>query len=56
MNILFIGDVVGKPGREVSKYFINRLVEEYDLDFVIANLENASHGKGLLRSHFLEML
>ena len=56
MNVLFIGDVVGKPGREVSKYFINRLVEEYDLDFVIANLENASHGKGLLRSHFLEML
>ena len=56
MNVLFIGDVVGKQGREVVKYFINELQEEYDLDFVIANLENASHGKGLNRSHFLEML
>ena len=56
MNILFIGDVVGKPGREIVKYQLNRLIDEYDLDFVIANLENASHGKGLLKNHFLEML
>lgn len=56
MNILFIGDVVGKPGREVAKYFLDQLEDEYGLDFVIANLENASHGKGLNRNHFLEML
>ena len=56
MNILFIGDVVGKPGREVVKYSLNKYLEEYNIDFVIANLENVSHGKGLLRSHFLEML
>ena len=56
MNILFIGDVVGKPGREVVKYFIDYLNDQVGVDFVIANLENASHGKGLTRSHFLEML
>ena len=56
MNILFIGDVVGKPGREVVKYFIDYLNDQMGLDFVIANLENASHGKGLIRSHCLEML
>lgn len=56
MNILFIGDVVGKPGREAVKRYLPELEEQYGLDFVIANLENASHGKGLLRAHFLEML
>ena len=56
MNILFIGDVVGKQGREITKYFIERLSEDYDLDFIIANLENATHGKGLNKAHFLEML
>lgn len=54
MNILFIGDVVGNPGRKVVKYFLNKYGDEYD--FVIANLENASHGKGLTRNHFLQML
>lgn len=54
MNILFIGDIVGKPGRQVVKYFLEQNLEEYD--FVIANLENASHGKGLTRAHFLSML
>ena len=56
MNVLFIGDVVGKQGRDITKYFIEKLSEDYDLDFVIANLENATHGKGLNKSHFLEML
>lgn len=54
MNILFIGDVVGNPGRKVVKHFLNKYGDEYD--FVIANLENASHGKGLTRNHFLQML
>lgn len=54
MNILFIGDVVGKPGRRVVKYFLEKNCADYD--FVIANLENATHGKGLSRSNFLSML
>ena len=54
MNILFIGDVVGKPGRQAVKYFLENNLDDYD--FVIANLENASHGKGLNRNHFFQML
>lgn len=55
MNILFIGDIVGKPGRKVVRYAIEHLLDD-DVDFIIANLENVSHGKGLTRAHFLEML
>ena len=56
MNILFIGDVVGKPGRDAVKYFLENNAEALGLDFVIANLENVSHGKGLQKNHFLEMM
>lgn len=38
------------------KEYVPRLVEKYDIDFVIANGENASHGKGLLRHHYDELI
>jgi len=47
MNILFIGDVVGKPGREVIKKLLPGLKKEYNLQFVIANAENAAGGSGI---------
>lgn len=47
MRILFIGDIVGRPGREMIKSHLPRLKKEHDVDFVIANYENASHGFGL---------
>jgi len=47
MNILFIGDVVGKPGREAIKALLPGLKKEYDLDFVVANAENAAGGSGI---------
>ena len=47
MRILFIGDIVGRPGREMIKKHLLRLKEEHNVDFVIANYENASHGFGL---------
>ena len=56
MKILFIGDVVGQPGREILKDKIPYFVEKYGIDFVIANGENASHGKGLLEKHYDELL
>lgn len=56
MKILFIGDVVGKVGRRILKEKIDNFVKKYDIDFVIANGENASHGKGLLRNHYNELL
>lgn len=47
MNILFIGDVVGSPGREAISKLLPRLKTEYSLKFVIANAENAAGGSGI---------
>ncbi|MDD5119779.1 MAG: TIGR00282 family metallophosphoesterase [Candidatus Omnitrophica bacterium] len=47
MNILFIGDIVGAPGREAIKKLVQPLRQEYSVDFVIANGENSSGGSGI---------
>ncbi|MCX7926924.1 MAG: TIGR00282 family metallophosphoesterase [Candidatus Omnitrophica bacterium] len=47
MNILFIGDIVGKPGREAVKALVPQLRKQYNLDFVIANAENLAGGSGI---------
>lgn len=47
MKIAFIGDIVGRPGRKIIKENLSKIKEEYNIDFVIANGENASHGFGL---------
>ncbi len=46
MKILFIGDVVGRPGREVLENNLPALEDEFDIDFTIVNGENASGGFG----------
>ena len=50
MKLLFIGDIVGKPGRKAVRYFLPRLRESLDLDFVIANGENMAGGSGVTPS------
>jgi metallophosphoesterase (TIGR00282 family) len=50
MRILFIGDVVGKPGRDVVAAELPRLRDRLQLDFVIANGENAAGGFGLTQA------
>jgi len=47
MKIAFIGDIVGRPGRDMLKEHLQKIREEEALDFVIVNYENASHGFGL---------
>lgn len=47
MRILFIGDIVGSPGREAIKKLVNPLKQELGIDFVIANAENSSGGSGI---------
>jgi hypothetical protein len=49
MKILFIGDIVGKPGRELVRKGLRALVEHHDADLVIANAENAAAGFGVTR-------
>jgi len=56
MKFLFIGDIVGSFGRMMVAKHLPRLKQELNLDFVIANAENASHGKGLIRKHYEELL
>lgn len=56
MKILFLGDIVGKTGRRVIKNYLPKLVEKYQVNFVIANGENTTHGKGLIEKHYYELL
>jgi metallophosphoesterase (TIGR00282 family) len=50
LKLLFIGDIVGKPGREIVADRLRRLRQEHALDFVIANAENAAAGAGITGS------
>ncbi|MHC4073732.1 MAG: YmdB family metallophosphoesterase, partial [Planctomycetota bacterium] len=47
LNILCIGDIVGRPGRRIISDKLKSLVRELDIDCVIANAENAAGGSGL---------
>ncbi|HEU6446882.1 MAG TPA: TIGR00282 family metallophosphoesterase [Verrucomicrobiae bacterium] len=47
MKILFIGDIVGQPGRNAVKALLPELRSRHRLDFVIANGENAAGGNGI---------
>ena len=49
MRILFIGDIVGKPGRQLIRAGLAGLISRHELDFVIANAENAAAGAGITR-------
>ena len=55
-KILFIGDIVGRCGREVVKHFLIDENKAQEYDFVIANVENASHGFGLTEKNHNELL
>jgi metallophosphoesterase (TIGR00282 family) len=47
VKILFIGDIVGEPGRKAVHSLLPRLRDEHALDFVIANGENSAGGNGI---------
>ncbi|MGE5423138.1 MAG: TIGR00282 family metallophosphoesterase [Ignavibacteriales bacterium] len=56
MNILFIGDIVGKPGRKAVKEVLPRFIKENEIFFTVANAENAAGGRGLNREVLEELL
>jgi calcineurin-like phosphoesterase len=56
IRVLLIGDIVGAPGREVVIKLLPGIVSDYDIDFTIANAENAAAGFGLTQSIALELL
>ena len=47
VNLLFIGDIVGEPGRRAVKQLLPKLRAELRLDMVVANGENAAGGSGI---------
>ncbi|HNP59224.1 MAG TPA: TIGR00282 family metallophosphoesterase [Nitrospirales bacterium] len=47
MNILFIGDIMGEPGRRVILKHLSRVIQEHHIDLVIGNGENAAGGFGI---------
>jgi len=55
MKILFIGEIVAEPGRKIVKNVLPEIVKENKVDFVVANVENLSGGKGITRENIEEM-
>lgn len=56
MRVLFIGDIVGSVGREMVQYHLPLLKSKYALDFIVANGENAAHGKGITRRIYNQLV
>jgi len=56
MRILFIGDIVGRPGRQLVKAGLAAIVSRHEVDFVVANAENAAAGFGITREIGDELL
>lgn len=55
MRILFIGDIVGQPGRDIVLRAVPHLRAERDLDFVVANGENSAGGSGITPAIYREL-
>jgi len=56
MRLLFLGDIVGRPGRDLVRRHVRALAAQQRADLVIANGENAAGGAGITRDNMLEIL
>ena len=56
MRLLLIGDIVGKPGRQIVGQAMHGLRQEEQLDLVVANAENAAGGSGLTPAIYRELI
>jgi hypothetical protein len=56
MNILAVGDIVGRTGVDKLKEELPKIINEYNVDFVIVNGENAADGMGLTEKLYREIL
>jgi 2',3'-cyclic-nucleotide 2'-phosphodiesterase len=54
-KLLFIGDIMGRPGRRGLAQVLPLLKEQYNPDVIIGNVENLTHGKGIV-AHHIEQL
>ncbi|USG68019.1 TIGR00282 family metallophosphoesterase [Brevibacillus ruminantium] len=56
MKLLFIGDIMGSPGREIVKTYLPILKRKYQPTFLVVNGENAAHGRGITQKMTKELL
>ena len=56
LNILFLGDIVGEPGRRAVIELLPRIRERENIDFVIVNGENAANGRGITPKISIDLL
>lgn len=56
MKILAIGDIIGRPGRGIIREKLAGLIDEFGIDFVVANGENAASGSGIVPKHVRELM
>lgn len=56
MKLLFIGDIVARPGRDLIRRHVRALAAHHSADLVIANGENAAGGAGITRDNTIEIL
>jgi 2',3'-cyclic-nucleotide 2'-phosphodiesterase len=56
MKLLFIGDIVGRPGRMVTKDLLPKLKQKYSPDIIMANGENSAAGVGITKKVYNELL
>jgi len=56
MKILFIGDIVARPGREMVKKVLPGLIKDKKIDLILANAENMAHGRGATRGTVEELM
>lgn len=55
MRVLYIGDIMGKPGRKVVAHVLPSLRKKYAIDLVAAQAENVTHGTGMNPDHMREL-
>lgn len=56
MKVLFIGDIFAKPGRRAVIENVAKIKKAEKIDLVIANAENASHGRSLTKSNYEDLI
>ncbi|HEX8030252.1 MAG TPA: TIGR00282 family metallophosphoesterase [Vicinamibacterales bacterium] len=56
MKLLFLGDIVGRPGRDLVRRHVRAVAARYQASLVIANGENAAGGAGITRDNMIEIL
>lgn len=56
LKLVFLGDIMGKIGRNAVKQLLPQIKEKYEPDLIIANAENIAHGKGITNDTLQEMM